>query len=218
MSEYELGWSLAAFSLLIKPQAICLLPVLGLWTLLSGEWRQWWRAALAFIAVLVIGVAPFQIGHSLSWLPQLYLRRWAITTRRPSMLLTLWRCLAGLRQNDSATLSGISYFAIGMGMLVPLYAYIAFMMWRNPSPPQSDLYVVPCGVRAFSCWPRESTNVTSIAALILVVPLAVEEPAMLAVYALLTMTTLINLIDVLYDPRNSIFLDCRDALAMTVSR
>ena len=48
--EYEVGWGLAALAVLIKPQALSLMPVLGVWTLLRLEPRKWWRAALAFVA------------------------------------------------------------------------------------------------------------------------------------------------------------------------
>ena len=201
---------------MIKPQAICLLPVLGLWTLLKGEWRQWWRAALAFIAVLVIGVAPFQIGHPLSWLPQLYLTTMGYYHETSVNAFNFMALLGGLRQNDSTTLAGISYFAIGLGMLVPLYAYITFILWRNPSP-RNLIYTSFLAVFGFFLLAPRIHERYIYAALIFVVPLAVEEPAMLVTYALLTMTTLINLIDVMYILSNSIFLELRDPLAMTVA-
>src|SRR5579863_1760017 len=39
--EVELAWGLAALGLLIKPQTIMLLPVLGLWTLLKCDFSRW---------------------------------------------------------------------------------------------------------------------------------------------------------------------------------
>src|SRR5205807_7767480 len=70
--EIELSWGLAALAFLIKPQALMLMPVLGFWTLRQTSFAQWCRATLAFIAVLVVGVAPFQVNHPWSWLPELY--------------------------------------------------------------------------------------------------------------------------------------------------
>ena len=101
-SEYELGWSLVALGLLIKPQAACIVPLLGLWTLLRGDWRQWWRAALAFGAVLVIGVAPFQIGHPFCWLPQLYLSTMGYYHETSVNAFNLMALIGGLRQSDTA--------------------------------------------------------------------------------------------------------------------
>jgi Gpi18-like mannosyltransferase/4-amino-4-deoxy-L-arabinose transferase-like glycosyltransferase len=215
-SEYELGWSLAALSVLIKPQAVCLFPVLGLWTLLRGDWRQWWRAALAGLAVLVIGIAPFQIGHPLSWLPQLYLSTMGYYHETSLNAFNLMALIGGIRQNDGGTLFGISYFTIGILMLVPLYAFIAFIMWRNPS--RRNLFFVSfLALFGFFLLAPRIHERYIYPALIFAVPLAADEPAMLAVYALLTVTTLINLLDALYVLSNNIFLDARDALGMTVS-
>lgn len=215
-SEYELGWSLAALSLLIKPQAIAVIPVLGLWTLLRGEWRQWWRAALAGLAVLVIGVAPFQIGHALSWLPQLYLSTMGYYHETSLNAFNLMALIGGIRQNDGGTLLGVSYFTIGIAMLVPLYAFIAFIMWRNPS--RRNLFFVSfLAVFGFFLLAPRIHERYIYPALVFAVPLAADEPSMLGVYALLTVTTLINLADALYILSNNIFLDARDVLGMTVS-
>jgi len=215
-SEYELSWSLAALSLLVKPQAICLIPVLGLWTLLHGEWRQWWRAALAGLAVLVIGIAPFQIGHPLSWLPQLYLSTMGYYHETSVNAFNLMALIGGIRQNDGATLAGISYFAIGMSMLVLLYGFIAFLLWRNPSR-RNLLFLSFLALFGFFLMAPRIHERYIYPALVFAVPLAADEPAMLTVYALLTITTLINLADALYILTNSIFLDVRDMLGMVVS-
>jgi Gpi18-like mannosyltransferase len=215
-SEYELGWSLAALSVLIKPQGVCLLPVLGLWTLLRGEWRQWWRAALAALAVLVIGVAPFQIGHPLSWLPQLYLSTMGYYHETSLNAFNLMALIGGIRQNDSGTLFGITYFTIGLAMLAPLYAFITFIMWRNPS--RRNLFFVSfLALFGFFLLAPRIHERYIYPALVFAVPLAADEPAMLTVYALLTVTTLTNLADALYILSHNIFLDARDALGMTVS-
>ncbi|HEX4211269.1 MAG TPA: glycosyltransferase 87 family protein, partial [Candidatus Binataceae bacterium] len=177
-SEYELGWSFVAFSLLIKPQAVCLLPVLGLWTLLRGEWRQWWRAALAALAVLIIGVAPFQIGHPLSWLPQLYLSTMGYYHETSLNAFNLMALIGGLRQNDGGTLLGVSYFVIGMAMLAPLYAFIAFIMWRNPSR-HNLIYLSFLAIFGFFLLAPRMHERYIYPALVFAVPLAVAEPAML---------------------------------------
>ncbi|HTT75167.1 MAG TPA: phospholipid carrier-dependent glycosyltransferase [Candidatus Binataceae bacterium] len=215
-SEYELGWSLAALSLLIKPQAACLLPVLGLWTLLHADWRQWWRAALAGIAVMVIGVAPFQVGHPLSWLPHLYLTTMGYYHETSLNAFNLMALIGGIRQNDSGTLLGISYFTIGIAMLVPLYAFITYVMWRNPSR-RNLIFLSFLALFGFFLLAPRIHERYIYPAIVFAVPLAAAEPEMLAIYGLLTVTTLINLADALYILSHNIFLDARDALAMTVS-
>jgi dolichyl-phosphate-mannose--protein O-mannosyl transferase len=215
-SEYELGWSLAALSVLIKPQAVCLLPALALWTLLRGEWRQWWRAALAAVAVLVISVAPFQIGHPFSWLPHLYFSTMGYYHETSLNAFNFMALIGGIRQNDDGTLLGISYFTIGMAMLIPLYAFIAFIMWRNPSR-RNLLFLAFLAVFGFFLFAPRIHERYIYPALVLAVPLATDEPAMLVIYAVLTITTLINLADALYILSNNIFLDARDTLGMTVA-
>src|SRR5229473_1487671 len=54
------------------PQALMYVPVLGLWTLIKLPLSQWWRPALAAVAVVVVGVLPFQLGHPWYWILELY--------------------------------------------------------------------------------------------------------------------------------------------------
>jgi Gpi18-like mannosyltransferase len=61
--EFELAWALAALSVLVKPQALMYVPVLGMWTLLKLPYGRWWRSALAAIAVGAVGVLPSQASH-----------------------------------------------------------------------------------------------------------------------------------------------------------
>jgi predicted membrane-bound dolichyl-phosphate-mannose-protein mannosyltransferase len=214
--EYEIGWSLAAVGLLIKPQAISLLPVLGLWTLLRADWRNWWRAALAFAATLVIGVAPFQIGHPIAWLPQLYLTTMGYYHETSVNAFNFMALLGGIRQNDAAELFGVSYFTIGLAMLAPLYAFITFLLWRNPSR-RNLIYALFIAVFGFFLLAPRMHERYIYPALVFVVPLVIDEPGMPLVYGLLTLTTLINLIDVLYILSHQIFLEARDPIAMITS-
>ena len=42
--------------------------------------------------------------------------------------------LGGLRQSDAGTIAGISYFALGMSLLVPLYGFVGWILWRGRTP------------------------------------------------------------------------------------
>ncbi|HEX3409152.1 MAG TPA: phospholipid carrier-dependent glycosyltransferase [Candidatus Binataceae bacterium] len=214
--EFEIAWGLAALSVLIKPQAFSLLPVFGLWTLLKLSPRRWWRSVLAFLAVVVVGCAPFQIGHPWSWLPDLYISGAAYYHETSVNAFNLMALIGGLRQADSQPVFGISYFAIGMTALLPLYAFVARVLWRAPD--QRNLWF--CSFLAlfgfFMLAPRMHERYFY-AAVVFAAPLALAEPAMLAVFVVLTVTCLFNLAYVLHALQLSIFLDSRDKYAMTAS-
>jgi len=215
-AEFEVGWGLAALAVLIKPQAFSLMPMLGLWTLLRLEPRKWWRSILAFAAIVVIGAAPFQIGHPLSWLPDLYVSGAAYYRETSVNAFNLMALIGGLRESDAQTVFGISYFAIGMTALVPFYAFVAWLLWRAPD--QRNLLF--CSFLAmfgfFMLAPRMHERYFY-AAVVFALPLALAEPAMLGVFVLLTLTCLFNLAYVLHALQLAVFLDSRDIFAMAAS-
>jgi dolichyl-phosphate-mannose-protein mannosyltransferase len=215
-AEFEVGWGLAALAVLIKPQAFSLIPVLGLWTLARLEPRKWWRSILAFVAVVVIGAAPFQIGHRWSWLPDLYVSGAAYYHETSVNAFNLMALIGGLRVTDAQTVFGISYFAIGMTALVPLYAFVAWILWRAPD--QRNLLF--CSFLAmfgfFMLAPRMHERYFYVA-VVLALPLALTESAMLGVFVLLTLTCIFNLAYVLHALQLAVFLDSRDAFAMAAS-
>ncbi len=214
--EFEVGWALAALAVLIKPQALSLMPVLGLWTLLHLEPRKWWRSAMAFVAVVVVGAAPFQIGHPWSWLPNLYLSGAAYYHETSVNAFNLMALIGGLRIPDAQTIFGISYFALGMTALVLLYAFVAWLLWRAPDR-RNLLLVSFLAMFGFCMLAPRMHERYFYAALVLAVPLALTAPAMMAVFVLLTMTCLFNLAYVLHALQLAIFLDSRDRLAMAAS-
>ena len=214
--EYEVGWALAALAILIKPQAFSLIPVLAVWTMLRLAPRNWWRTALAFVAIIIIGAAPFQIGHPWDWLPNLYFSGAAYYNETSVNAFNLMALIGGLRVHDSETIFGLSYFSIGMTMLVPLYAFIAWMIWRRADD-RSLLFASFLAIfGVFMLAPRMHERYFY-AAVVFALPLALEEPVMLAVFGVLTVTCLFNLAYVLHTLQTIVFLDSRDPLAMTAS-
>lgn len=215
-AEFEIGWALAALAVLIKPQALSLMPVLGLWTLLHLAPRKWWRSAMAFVAVVVVGAAPFQIGHPWSWLPDLYVSGAAYYAETSVNAFNLMALIAGLRVSDAQTVFGVSYFALGMTALVPLYAFLGWLLWRAPDR-RNLLFVAFLAMFGFCMLAPRMHERYFYAAVVLAVPFAMLEPAMMAVLAVLTMTCLFNLAYVLHTLQLTIFLDSRDRLAMVAS-
>ncbi|MBF6567368.1 MAG: phospholipid carrier-dependent glycosyltransferase [Candidatus Binataceae bacterium] len=214
--QYELAWGLAAIAVLVKPQALALLPVLGLWTLLRCQWRRWLTAAMAFIAVGIIAIAPFQRHHPWNWIWLLYAATAAYYHETSVNAFNLMALIAGLRHPDSIKIVGIPVFDLGMGLLVPLYAFIAWVIWRAAD--RRTLFFASFLVifGFFMLAPRMHERYLY-PTLAFLVPLAIEEPVMLAIFAILTLTCLFNLAYVKYTLETVVFLNGRDWLAMTVS-
>ena len=214
--EVAAGWGLAALAVLIKPQAISLWPVLFLWTLMRGNLKVWLLAAGAVIAVTVVTVAPFQVGHAWNWLPNLYLSTIAYYHETSVNAFNFNALIGGLRAPDSGTIAGLSYFAMGVSLLIPLYALALWALARNPV--RRNLFfaafMVLFGFFMFA--PRIHERYVY-PALVFAVPLVLEGPAMLAVFSVVAFTCLSNLAAVLHTLNAGKFLATHDPLGMTIS-
>ncbi len=211
--DVELGWALAALAILIKPQAIMLIPVLVVWTLLKARPSRWWQSAFVSIAIIVIGVAPFQLSHPWSWLPDLYLSTAAYYHETSVNAFNLMALLGGLRQNDSTLIFGISYFTLGIALLVVLYGAIIATLWRNPSRRNFWMMSFLALFGFFMLAPRMHERYLY-PAIVFAIPVALQEPPMLAVFALITLTGVFNLAYVLHTLNTTVFLDAHDGPAM----
>ena len=214
--QYEIAWGLAAIAVLVKPQGLMMLPVLGIWTMLETDFATWIRSGIALIAVFVIGIAPFQIGHEWNWIIKLYTSTAAYYHETSVNAFNLMALLGGLRQADSTTFAGVSFFALGMSLLVPLYAFVAWILWSGRTPTRLMFASFIAIFGFFMVAPRMHERYLY-PALALAVPLALEAPEMLAVFAILTITCFINLVYVLHTLNTVVFLDARDGLAMATS-
>jgi dolichyl-phosphate-mannose-protein mannosyltransferase len=130
-SRYELGWAVGAVAVLVKPQALVLIPVLALWTLSTCGLRKSIRAAAAFIGTLVLGSLPFEIGNWWGIVPSLYFsaaERYRVTSAYAFNLIGL---LGGLYKPDGVRIAGISAFALGMVLFLMVYALVVYMFLRR---------------------------------------------------------------------------------------
>ena len=214
--EFELAWALAALSVLVKPQALMYVPVLGLWTLIKLPLSQWWRPALAAVAVAVVGVLPFQLGHPWYWILELYHSTAAYYHETSVNAFNLMALIGGLRKPDTDTFAGLSYFSLGMGLLVPLYAFIGWRLWNERSP-RGMMFAIFAAVFGFFMLAPRMHERYLYAGLVFAAPLVVEGAEMATVFAILTATCLFNLAYVLHVLGTTIFLDSRDGLAMFAS-
>ena len=214
--EFELAWALAALSVLVKPQALMYVPVLGLWTLLKLPYSRWWRSALAAVAVAVVGVLPFQFGHPWYWILELYHSTAAYYHETSVNAFNLMALIGGLRKPDTDTFAGLSYFSLGMGLLVPLYAFVGWRLWNERSP-RGMMFAIFAAVFGFFMLAPRMHERYLYAGLVFAAPLAVEGAEMATVFAILTATCLFNLAYVLHVLGTTVFLDSRDGLAMFAS-
>ncbi len=214
--QYEIAWGLAAIAVLVKPQGLMMLPVLGVWTMLETDFATWIRSGIALIAVAVIGIAPFQIGHEWDWIIKLYTSTAAYYHETSVNAFNLMALLGGLRQQDSNTLAGISFFALGMSLLAPLYAFVAWILWRGRTPTRL-LFASFIAIFGFFMMAPRMHERYMYPAVALAVPLALEAPEMLAVFVIISITCLINLAYILHTLNTVVFLDSRDTLAMATS-
>ena len=114
--EFEISWALAAVSVLIKPQGLMLVPVLGLWLLLEADYATWLRSFIVSLGTFIIGIAPFQIGHPWNWIIDLYTSTAAYYHETSVNAFNFIALIGGLRQMDSGTIAGVSFFALGMAL------------------------------------------------------------------------------------------------------
>jgi dolichyl-phosphate-mannose-protein mannosyltransferase len=201
---------------LVKPQGLMMLPVLGIWTMLETEFATWLRSGVALLAVFVIGIAPFQIGQEWDWIIKLYTSTAAYYHETSVNAFNLMALLGGLRQADTTTFAGVSIFALGMSLLAPLYAFVAWILWRGRTPTRLVFASFIAIFGFFMVAPRMHERYLY-PAIALSVPLALEAPEMLAVFVIITITCLINLVYILHTLNTVVFLDSRDGLAMATS-
>jgi Gpi18-like mannosyltransferase/predicted membrane-bound dolichyl-phosphate-mannose-protein mannosyltransferase len=214
--EVVTGWGLAALALIIKPQAISLLPLLVVWTLVRSNWEAWARGGVAFAAIIFLAAAPFQVGHSWSWLPNLYLSTFAYYHETSVNAFNFMALVGGLRVSDADTIFGCPYFTVGISLLIALYSFVLWLLWRNPGS-RNLLFAAFVTVFGFFIFAPRMHERYAYPALVFAIPLALEDTTMLAVFSLLTLTCLCNLAAVLHVLNSGTFLDPRDPFAMLIS-
>jgi Gpi18-like mannosyltransferase/4-amino-4-deoxy-L-arabinose transferase-like glycosyltransferase len=214
--QYDLCWAMAAISVLVKPQGLMLLPVLAWWTMLKTPIARWVRCGVVGIAVFALGIIPFQIGHPWNWILNLYTSTAAYYHETSVNAFNLIALLGGLRRPDSQTIGGVSFFALGMSLLAPLYGFVGWVLWRERSP-RTLVYAAFITIFGFFMLAPRMHERYLYPALAFAVPLALESTEMMLIFVALTLTCLFNLAYILHTLQTVVFLDGRDWLAMTTS-
>jgi dolichyl-phosphate-mannose--protein O-mannosyl transferase/Gpi18-like mannosyltransferase len=216
-NEFEISWALAAVAVLIKPQGLMIVPVLGWWLLLEADYATWVRSAVVSLGTFIIGIAPFQIGHPWNWIIDLYTSTAAYYHETSVNAFNFIALIGGLRQQDSGTIAGVSFFALGMSLLVPLYAFVGYVLWRARNA-RSLFFASFIALFGFFMFAPRMHERYLYPALVFVIPLALESTEMMGVFAVLTVTCLFNLAYIKQTLESAaVFLDAHDGTAMLVS-
>lgn len=214
--RYFAGFALAALACLVKPQAVCILPVLALWSGVEGGWRACGRGLAGFAVALALCALPFQLGHGPTWLPSLYLTTAGYYHETSVNAFNLMALLGGLRVPDVTPVMGIASFHLGMALLVPLYGLVGVVVMRRRDRRGFFFALFLATLGFFMLAPRMHERYLY-PALVFALPLAAEETAVLWLFGLLSAAFLFNLAYVKHALETTVFLSSRDALAMTAA-
>jgi Gpi18-like mannosyltransferase len=191
-SQFALGWAVAGLAALVKPQALLALPMFVVFTLRRSDLRTWCYCAAAFMLTAIVGFAPFLRGRPWYWPLSLYAfsaSRYRLASMNAFNLMAL---LGGIDRPEFFRVMDISYLALGTALLVALYALAAWLLWRKPSPRMVliTMFLVFLGFFVLAARVHERYLYPALA---IVVLMAFDAPAMMALWLTLTATLFINL-------------------------
>ncbi len=190
--RWRLGWIAAAIALLVKPQAIAIVPPLGLWTLMSAGFGETMLCAAMSGATMLVGILPFTVGHPPNWIIEVYRTLGSRFTDASVGAFNLHALLGGLETPDSVKIALVSYYALGMSAIAGAFVIVAFLVWRARSANTVMLATFIAMLALFVFAPRMHERYTYYP-LVFLAPLALESRVLTVSYALLTATSFFNL-------------------------
>ncbi len=214
--SYALAAAVVALAVIIKLQGIIVLPILGIWLLLQGRIRDWTATTLAFVGTVVIAFAPFQIGRPWDFLARVIASSAEYFPYTSLNAFNLMALVEGMRVRDSATLLGLSAFAVGLMLIAVVFLVAIFMVWRDRSP-RALLYAAFLAYLGFFVLPTRIHERYLYFALALLTPLALDSWATIAMYTTLTVTFLVNQIVTLRFLNGMTTLPPHDPIANTIA-
>jgi dolichyl-phosphate-mannose-protein mannosyltransferase len=214
--NYALAAGAAALAVLIKLQGLIVLPIIGIWILLHGRVRDWMLAALAFLATVVIAIAPFQVERPWDFLAKVIASSADYFPYTSLNAFNLMALVAGMRVRDSTTLLGVSAFRLGLLLMAALYLVAVFVLWRERSS-RALLYAAFLAYLGFFVLPTRIHERYLYFALALLTPLALDSWATIAMFATLTVTFLVNQVVTLRFLNHTTTLPQHDAYANTIA-
>ena len=190
-ANFGLAAAIAALAALVKLQGLIVLPILGIWILLRGRAGDCMAAALAFLATVIIAIAPFQVGRPWNFLASVVSSSAEYFPYTSLNAFNLMALVVGMRIPDSTTLLGVSAFTVGIILLSAVCLISLFIVWRGRSP-RALLYAAFLAYLGFFVLPTRIHERYLYFALALLTPLALDSWATIAMFATLTVTLLTN--------------------------
>ncbi|HUA32671.1 MAG TPA: hypothetical protein VMA09_03655 [Candidatus Binataceae bacterium] len=190
--QYRLGWIAAGIALLTKPQAVAMIPPLGLWTLINTGLTETAICAALSVGAFIIGVLPYDAGHSIHRMIEVYQSLGGRFTDASVGAFNLHAMLGGLETPDSTRVGFVSYYALGISMLLGAFAVVLFLVWRARNATAVMLATFIAMFALYTLAPRMHERYVYYP-LVFLVPLAFESRFLAASFAILTATSFYNL-------------------------
>ena len=191
--RYRLGWSIAAIAILAKPQALTIAIPLGLWTLLNGGIAECGWSAAAFVATLVLGILPYQLGHSWDWIINVYQDLGTRFSDASVGAFNFMGLIGGMGTPDTDKILGVSYRALGLALTCAVYLISSYLIWRAKSANSAMLAIFVALFGFFMFAPRIHERYLYYP-LVFLIPIALESTVLTTIFATVSATFLFNLI------------------------
>ncbi|MDO7906341.1 glycosyltransferase family 39 protein [Paenibacillus sp. JX-17] len=136
ISQCKLSWAalFMAAAIMMKPQGIIFLPVLGFALLQSGSWRAWIRAMGTAAAVVIVTALPFAWGQEPLWLYKLYAGTVGEYPYASVNAFNFYSLIGANYKQASSTMLLFSYHAWGLIFIVLAVLFTCWMTLRNRNP------------------------------------------------------------------------------------
>jgi Gpi18-like mannosyltransferase len=192
--RYRLGWSAAAIAILAKPQALAFTPPLALWTLFNAGVGECAWCAGAVVGTVVIGILPYQLGHSWDWIINVYKDLGTRFSEASVGAFNFMGLIGGMGTPDTdKVFDGVSYSAFGLSLTCVVYAIASYLIWRARSARAALLAIFVALFGFFMFAPRMHERYLYYP-LVFLIPIALESEFLTTIYAIVSATFLFNLI------------------------
>jgi Gpi18-like mannosyltransferase len=189
----RLGWTAAAIAILAKPQALAMVPVLGLWTLLDAGIAETAVCAIAFAITVALGILPYQMGHPWNWTFNVYRDLSTRFSEASVGAFNFHALLGGIEAPDTDRVFGVSYRALGFSLTFAVYVVAAYLVWRARSATFAMLAIFVALLGFFMFAPRMHERYLYYP-LVFLILIALENGFLTSAFAILTATFLFNLL------------------------
>jgi Gpi18-like mannosyltransferase len=214
--RWRAGWLAVGIAVLVKPQAIAMVPPLAVWTLMQAGVRESIFCAALGAGALALGIVPFQAGHPLDWMIEVYRNLGGRFTFASMGALNLHAMLGGLELDDSSRVAGVSYFAMGISALCAADLISIYLAARARNSVDAMLAAVIASLAFFMFAPRMHERYLYYP-IILMAPLVVANRAFAWFFAALSAGALFNLYFMKYLADTSTFAATHRAWPLAIA-